>query len=600
MTSTDSLLIMYTRYFGLIDPPFSIAPNPQYLYMSERHREALAHLLYGVDSHGGFVLLTGEVGTGKTTVCRCMLQELAENVDTAFILNPKLTTTELLAAICDDLKIAYPEKASIKLLVDELHAYLLKSHANNRKTVVIIDEAQNLSTDVLEQLRLLTNLETNQRKLLQIILVGQPELLSILARKELRQLSQRITARFHLQALSKDEVVDYVHHRLAIAGGKGTLFPLHVLKRIYKFSGGVPRLINLICDRSLLGTYTQNRLQVNSQTVDQAAEEIFGKQPQWATKTTAFLVGITLIASVTSIGWNISANLSSERSILAAGVSATASGKALTTEEAPLPAKKLRSATAETIAPAVTSRVAIDIIPIAVVDSVDEAAAMQTGSEPLHHASPMPVYADLQELLLQSWNQNASIAFHDLFSIWGTDYPVSSTTNPCDVAISVGLRCWHRLGSLRDIKHLDRPVILVVTDRNRRTLYITMSQHSSNAVTLIINGSPHLVHTDEMQRHWDGRYTLLWRMPPEYRRASKLGDQGVEIDWLEEQLTRIQNRSARTTLPLIFDAEMQQQVKQFQMSTGLLPDGIVGFQTWIHINSHNGVGIPYLATRREG
>lgn len=600
MTSTDSLLIMYTRYFGLIDPPFSIAPNPQYLYMSERHREALAHLLYGVDSHGGFVLLTGEVGTGKTTVCRCMLQELAENVDTAFILNPKLTTTELLAAICDDLKIAYPEKASIKLLVDELHAYLLNSHANNRKTVVIIDEAQNLSTDVLEQLRLLTNLETNQRKLLQIILVGQPELLSILARKELRQLSQRITARFHLQALSKDEVVDYVHHRLAIAGGKGTLFPLHVLKRIYKFSGGVPRLINLICDRSLLGTYTQNRLQVNSQTVDQAAEEIFGKQPQWATKTTAFLVGITLIASVTSIGWNISANLSSERSILAAGVSATASGKALTTEEAPLPAKKLRSATAETIAPAVTSRVAIDIIPIAVVDSVDEAAAMQTESEPLHRASPMPVYADLQELLLQSWNQNASIAFHDLFSIWGTDYPVSSTTNPCDVAISVGLRCWHRLGSLRDIKHLDRPVILVVTDRNRRTLYITMSQHSSNAVTLIINGSPHLVHSDEMQRHWDGRYTLLWRMPPEYQRPSKLGDQGVEIDWLEEQLTRIQNRSARTTLPLIFDAEMQQQVKQFQMSTGLLPDGIVGFQTWIHINSHNGVGIPYLATRREG
>ena len=608
---------MYTQYFGLIDPPFSIAPNPQYLYMSERHREALAHLLYGVNSDGGFVLLTGEVGTGKTTVCRCLLEELPDNVDTAFILNPKLTTTELLATICDDLKITYPDDASIKVLVDELNAFLLKSHADNRKAVLIIDEAQNLSTDVLEQLRLLTNLETNQRKLLQIILLGQPELLSILARKELRQLSQRITARFHLDALSKDEVVDYVHHRLAIAGVKGTLFPLHVFKRIYRFSGGIPRLINLICDRSLLGTYTQNRLQVNSQTVDQAAEEIFGKQAGRATKATA-LVGIILVASVTSIGWYISTDFENESNIPATGSTALADSSPATVgttpiavTESPAPAAD-GSATIATkpmavteppaahVDPAATNELAIDNIQDVAATPVDAEAARQMESDSLQAPLPTPAYEDLEELLLGSLNQNSKIAFHDLFNIWHTDYPVTSSINPCDVAISVGLRCWHRLGSMRDIKHLDRPAILVVTDSNGRTLYITMSQHTGNAATLIVNGSPHLVHPEEIHRHWNGKHTLLWRMPPQYEHPSKLGDQGAEIEWLEEQLTTIQNRSIRTARPLVFDVQMEQQVKQFQMSRGLLPDGIVGFQTWIHINSDSGIAIPYLVPRNEG
>ncbi|MBD3647414.1 MAG: AAA family ATPase, partial [Pseudomonadales bacterium] len=203
---------MYDQYFGLKESPFSIAPNPRYLYMSERHREALAHLLYGIRTDGGFILLTGEVGTGKTTVCRCLLEQLPDNVDTAFVLNPKLTADELLATICDDLGIDYPDNVTIKGLVDRLNDFLLSSLEADRRTVLIIDEAQNLSADVLEQLRLLTNLETNQRKLLQIILLGQPELLELLSQPELRQLSQRITARFHLDALNREEVAEYIEH----------------------------------------------------------------------------------------------------------------------------------------------------------------------------------------------------------------------------------------------------------------------------------------------------------------------------------------------------------------------------------------------------
>ena len=262
---------MYNQYFGLRDSPFSIAPNPIFLYMSERHREALAHLLYGVRSQGGFILLTGEVGTGKTTVCRCLLEQLPEDVDVAFIINPKLSVDELLETICDEFHLVYEKNASRKLLVDAINDFLLESHRQNRRTVLIIDEAQNLAVDVLEQLRLLTNLETNERKLLQIILLGQPELQQLLAKQELRQLSQRVTARFHLQALSRAEVAEYVYHRLEVAGCKSELFPQAVINRIYRISEGIPRVINLICDRALLGAYSENKSQVSLSILTKSA-----------------------------------------------------------------------------------------------------------------------------------------------------------------------------------------------------------------------------------------------------------------------------------------------------------------------------------------
>jgi general secretion pathway protein A len=232
---------MYQHYFGLAEAPFSIAPDPRYLYLSQRHQEALAHLLYGVSGDGGFVLLTGEVGAGKTTVCRCLLQQIPDSCDVAYIFNPKLTVEELLSTICVEFGIAYPSgNTSVKVFVDCINAYLLDAHARGRHTVLIIDEAQNLSTEVLEQMRLLTNLETNERKLLQIILLGQPELALMLERPELRQLSQRIVARYHLGPLSRSEVAAYVRHRLEISGAQRQLFPAALMGRLYRLSGGVP------------------------------------------------------------------------------------------------------------------------------------------------------------------------------------------------------------------------------------------------------------------------------------------------------------------------------------------------------------------------
>ncbi|HEX7955019.1 MAG TPA: AAA family ATPase, partial [Burkholderiales bacterium] len=267
---------MYEHYFGLAEAPFSIAPDPRYLYLSQRHQEALAHLLYGVNDDGGFVLLTGDVGAGKTTVCRCLLQQIPASCNVAYIFNSQLTVGELLATICVEFGIACaPGNTSVKVFVDSINTYLLDAHAQGRHTVLIIDEAQNLSAVVLEQLRLLTNLETHQRKLLQIILIGQPELAVMLERPDLRQLRQRIVARYHLGPLTKPEVAAYVRHRLEVAGAQRQLFPARLMGRLFRLSGGVPRVINLLCDRALLGTYTQGKERVDRATLEQAAREVF-------------------------------------------------------------------------------------------------------------------------------------------------------------------------------------------------------------------------------------------------------------------------------------------------------------------------------------
>src|SRR2546423_11188976 len=272
---------MYTKFFGLKHEPFSIAPDPRYLFMSERHREALAHLLYGVNGGGGFVLLSGEIGAGKTTVCRCFLEQIPRRCNVAYIFNPKLTVDELLMSICLEFGIPYehqgPGMPTVKDYVDALTQFLLKTHAVGQNNVLIIDEAQNLSADVLEQLRLLTNLETNNRKLLQFVLIGQPELRDMLARPELEQLAQRVIARYHLDALSEAETLQYIRHRLAVAGASRSVpFDAAALQRIHTLSRGVPRRINLLADRSLLGAYSAGRPRVELDIVDQAAIEVFG------------------------------------------------------------------------------------------------------------------------------------------------------------------------------------------------------------------------------------------------------------------------------------------------------------------------------------
>ena len=289
---------MYLSYFGFAEAPFSIAPDPRYLYMTRNHQEALAHLLYGVNGDGGFVLLTGEVGAGKTTVCRCLLEQVPETCDVAYIFNPKLTVEELLETVCAELGIACPPgTTSIKVFVDCINAHLLDANSRGRHTVLIIDEAQNLSAEVLEQMRLLTNLETNQRKLLQIILLGQPELLAMLEGPAMRQLAQRIVARYHLGPLSRPDVAAYVRHRLQISGSERQLFPDSIMGRLYRLSKGVPRVINVLCDRALLGAYVQGKERVDRATLDTAASEVFGRKASPTPRMRQALIAVLVLVA---------------------------------------------------------------------------------------------------------------------------------------------------------------------------------------------------------------------------------------------------------------------------------------------------------------
>ena len=304
---------MYTGYFGLKEKPFSIAPNPQYLFMSDRHREALAHLTYGLggsglENNGGFVLLTGEVGTGKTTISRCLMEQLPENTQAAFILNPTLSSQELLATLCDELKIRYRKTgATLKTLTDKIQEKLLKNHQNNINTLLIIDEAQHLLPEVLEQLRLLTNLETNTKKLLQVILIGQPELQMLLKRRDLRQLAQRITARYHLLPLNKPEVALYIKHRLSVAQCFRELFSAKAITAIHQISDGIPRVINLICDRALINAYSSNDALINKKIVIAAAQDALGDDyhlaPWWQHKMLKTLAASFLLFTLVLAGY---------------------------------------------------------------------------------------------------------------------------------------------------------------------------------------------------------------------------------------------------------------------------------------------------------
>lgn len=569
---------MYNDYFGFKDSPFSIAPNPQFLYMSERHREALAHLLYGIKSDGGFILLTGEVGTGKTTVCRCLLGQVPEDVDTAFVLNPKLTAIELLATVCDDLGIEYPHDASIKVLVDRLNQFLLSSWEQGRRTVLIIDEAQNLDVDVLEQLRLLTNLETNERKLLQIILLGQPELLDILDREEMRQLSQRVTARFHLSALTQDEVGSYIIHRLEVAGARGELFPTHSIRRIYDLSGGIPRLINLICDRSLLGAYAENQAQVDRKIVDKAAREILGDRhrPPGRSKVPMLATAAVLAAVIVGVVFY----LDQYRSELLVAVTPTP-------VEGPAPQAEPVEAS--------------DDPPIETEPSPAPAPVEEAIEEPVAVASVLPAEPEpdpLDALIDVEGEASLDAAMAVLFNTWQTPLPASESP-PCDLAPGFGLRCLSQLGSLRDIRHLDRPAAIRLEIASLEH-HVVITSISDGIVTVSSASGDYRLAERDVIRTWDGNFTILWQVPPEYRTV-KLGDTGATVDWLHRQLSIAQATGAETAIVGgTFDEALERRVKQFQISQGLKPDGIAGTITWIHLNSAVGANVPHLDSSRGG
>lgn len=566
---------IYNDYFGLKESPFSIAPNPQYLYMSDRHRDALAHLTYGIQGDGAFILLTGEVGTGKTTVCRCLLDQIPKKVDTAFILNPKLTASELLAAACDDLKIKYPKTASIKVLTDRINAYLLKAHSKDRKTVLIIDEAQNLSIEVLEQLRLLTNLETHQRKLLQIILLGQPELLTILAKPELRQLSQRITARFHLDALNRNEIASYIKHRLVVAGAKGTFFPDSAINRIYKISSGIPRVINLICDRSLLGTYSEGEIQVSPSIVKKAAREILGPTPpirinwRYTAITSSVALFIVVLALIYSQTMEQPALLANNSPSISPAMEPPVIREQVLTESQPIIATSAPPTSTSTPEPE-----------LAVVPKLPEQAYPQE-----------TVLAESAEDSVEELfgHENQDTALNDLLSIWGVGFTGNAKAS-CPMAETIGLFCYSSITSLNEINDFNRPVVVQFRDR-----WFTLTSLDNGSASLEAGSQAYQIPIFEFINSWNGNFTLLWRAPPAYKGPLSRGDRGPAIDWLVNRLALINAEPLVLSAGYIFDGELETKVKQFQLSTGLTPDGIAGVKTWLKINDEDDSGTPKLS-----
>jgi len=550
---------MYTSFFGLNEKPFSITPDPRYLFMSERHGEALAHLVYGVTESGGFIQLTGEVGTGKTTLVRTLLlNRMPDNADVAVVLNPQLSVLEFLATICEELHIDVEHnRGSIKAQTDALNRHLLMAHAAGRRTILVVDEAQNLAPAVLEQVRLLTNLETAKQKLLQIILIGQPELRVLLARTDLRQLAQRITGRYHLEPLTMEETASYVEHRLKVAGALGEVFDSGAKKEVYRLSQGVPRLINVICDRALLGAYSQESRRVNSKLVRRAAAEVRGQleRAPWLrlVATAAGIIGLAIIAA--SI-WSV-ARQTEVPPVNAAEVSAEMIAAELPAEEA-------------------------------------DAVSDETGADvEIPEAQP----SLNEQLQLAAEVTKTPFALASLFEAWGLEYK-AGTQSGCSQANDAGLACLYQRGSWNGVKTMDRPAILTLVDDSGASHEVVLTAIHGGTAELSLGGVLVTHPVSAITEAWFGQYMLLWRPPTGGPVSLGLGSRGAAVLWLRESLATIGKRfdSNQPSSP-VYDANLEQIVRNFQRAHRLDVDGLAGHQTQIIINSLLAVdGTPRLRT----
>ena len=528
---------MYLDFYGLKEAPFSITPDPRFVFLSERHRDALAHLLYGIGQggSGGFVQLTGEVGTGKTTLCRLLLEQLPPDTRVALVLNPRLSPIELLETICEELKIDLTgRRGSLKSLVDALNTYLLDAYAQGLRVVLIIDEAQNLSTEAFEQVRLLTNLETPTQKLLQIILLGQPELRELLARTELRQLTQRITARYHLTPLSADETEAYVRHRLSVAGCQRMPFTRLALRRLHDHAEGVPRLLNVIADRALMAGYVHSRQQIGERDVDQAAEESLEKvRRRWAR------LGAPAMA--------------------AAAVAVIALAAALW----PVPVEETATA-------------------------VEDAPSVQ------ELAPPPPI----AELLGESrfTQQGAWTSLLALWMVRAEEVDVD-TAMRCAAQPAPGLYCLRGAGNLAKLETLRRPVILRLSAEGREGWAVLLGLTRSRA-RLALGGETVDVSRRDLERSWLGEYFALWQAPS-FLPSNNLrrGDSGAAVEWLQQRLVARDLLPAGRH-PAFYDVQMEDAVRSLQAAHGLVPDGIVGPETLLALAADQPGG-PRLRTRLE-
>ncbi len=527
---------MYLTFFGLNEKPFAITPDPRYLYLSERHGEALAHLLYGINEAGGFVQLTGEVGTGKTTIVRSLLAQTPKNAEIALILNPRMTAPEFLLTICEELGIGVQDSApgSLKDLVDILSYYLLRAHAAGKRVVLVVDEAQNLSPDVLEQVRLLTNLETNTQKLLQIILIGQPELRELLSRNELRQLAQRITGRYHLNPLSRDETTAYVRHRLRVAGATTDIFAPAALNEVFRLSRGVPRVINVICDRALLGAYSLDRHRVTATLVRNAAAEVFGRRftPHWL--PWALSAGIAALLTIATVElWNLQPW-------------STRSGAARLPRADP--------------------------------------AVAAAAAAPARAAVTPPAAPHLGELLAQhAAETDTESAFARLLGLWGARYQPNGT-DPCSQATQQGLECVTERGSFGQLRLYNRPAILLLSDGAGTSHQVVLTALDDQQARIELGGA-RSVGIGELSHFWLGDFVMLWRPASSPVKALSAGMRGAEVRWLRQSLQRLHGVAADAPVSDVFDAELTGWVRDFQRQHQLAVDGIAGVRTQIALAS---------------
>jgi general secretion pathway protein A len=528
---------MYASFFGLNEKPFSITPDPRYLFLSERHAEALAHLVYGINEAGGFIQLTGEVGTGKTTVVRSLLTQAPKHAEIALILNPRMTPAEFLLAICEELGIGVPDGSedSLKDLVDLLSLHLLNSHADGKRIVLVVDEAQNLSVEVLEQVRLLTNLETETQKLLQIILIGQPELRELLGRVELRQLAQRITGRYHLDPLSADESSAYVRHRLRVAGATREIFSNGALREIHRLSGGVPRLINIISDRALLGAFTEDRHLVSASVVRRAAGEVFGRtfQPRWLPWTAA--AGVAAIA-VTSVALLLPRFL----------------------VHAPAP-------------------------------------VVAAAPPPKPAPAPVPPAPDLDKLLgTYGAETDPDNAFNKLFALWSLRY-VAGTVDPCSQAQQAGLECLTQRGSLAQLRLFNRPAVLNLIDSAGHAHQVVLAGLDDEHAQVDLGGAQREIGIGDLSRSWFGDYVLLWRPAAGGSQPLALGARNARVRWLRDSLRRVNGLPADQVPNDRFDPDLVTLVEEFQRRNRLAVDGIAGVQTQVALDAAlNDAATPFL------
>ncbi len=552
---------MYSDFFGFREPPFSIAPDPRYLYLSERHKEALAHLMYGIQGQGGFIVITGEVGTGKTTVSRCFVENVPPHVDIALVLNPRLSARELLSAICDELEIAHAAGTSIKELVSLINDNLLEAHAAGRHKVLMIDEAQNLSAEVLEQLRLLTNLETTEKKLLQIVLLGQPELQDMLALPQLRQLNQRVTARYHLEGLGRQEIDAYVRYRLGVAGLKGEIFSEGAIKALYRHSQGIPRLINLISDRALLGAYAENEHYITAAHIRKAASEVNGRSAGKAARSPgkstriAMLAGSAILALILTVQWVVGYTPNGQSD----GAIAIVENQAF----------------------------------VGTVERVDTENSVGAPERP-----GTPDRTEAAEFRFDQRLESLAGAFDALFNSWNRDYEVSRSPIACDFAESEGLRCLEARMSQQGLLFLNRPAILHLRNRSGQTGYVVLESLIGKSARVVTRSGSQTVSFDSIERFWHGQFTALWQLPPwetDVDQGSQVGLTDKQI-WLSARLMELASQQAETRAEenRVVRMNSEEQVRWYQSKKGLTVDGIAGAMTIIQMNNDLNARVPRL------